>query len=796
VAEALGGITGVAGTNFVFTGRGMVYLGAGNTRLLFDFTPGGVTWRGNDPTNPTFWDVNVTTNWLNGATPDKFSSGDAATFDDTAASYTVAIQGSSLQAGLVTFDHSTHTYTLQGGGIAGAASLVKSGSGTLIINNANTYTGPTTINMGTIQLGDGANSTASLGAGPITNNAAIVVDFGANNGTIASEIGGTGTITKNGNGALILSGANSYSGLTTVSAGTLQIGAGGTTGSLGTGAVTLAGNSILLFNRSNDIVATNPIGGQGGIMKNGGGRLTLGTSNSYSGPTTINAGSILITAATGALGDTTGETVVNSGAALLLQGPMIVTGESLMVGGEGPNISGAFRTISGSNEWAGSVTALPAAITRIVADAGTSLKISGNVTLSTNATDQFVLQGDGTGEISGVISGIGRLTKSANNASSWTLSGANTYAGRTTISNGQLVVSSLNSVLGGTLTSSLGAPTSVANGTIDLGNNAVTGGLVYTGTGETTDRVINLPGAAGGGYIEQAGTGLLRFTSDLTANAGSKTLSLQGSTAGTAEFAGSLGNGGGTVSLRKAGTGNWTLSGANSYTGTTSITNGTLALGPSGSISGTSSIDISAAATFDVNALPGGFTLGGAQTIAGGAGVVPGTIAGTLIADFGSTISPGLGFGFTGILRISNGFSLQSTAHLSLDLAGTVAGESYDQLVVNAGNVSLAGDLAGSTLFIAPALFTDVFFIIVNTGNGTTTGTIEGVPEGGSIFVGGQEFQISYTSDFGGTGFKVNGSGNDVALLAVPEPASSALLIGGLGCIVGLRRRRCNSQSA
>ena len=102
---------------------------------------------------------------------------------------------------------------------------------------------------------------------------------------------------------------------------------------------------------------------------------------------------------------------------------------------------------------------------------------------------------------------------------------------------------------------------------------------------------------------------------------------------------------------------------------------------------------------------------------------------------------------------------------------------------MNAGNISLAGDLAGSALTFTPS-GSDVFYTILNNGSGSTIRTLNGAPEGGSIFVGAQEFRISYTSDCGGVGFAVNVTGNDVALFAVPEPATVTSLFAGLGTLV------------
>src|SRR5207253_1827117 len=187
---------------------------------------------------------------------------------------------------------------------------------------------------------------------------------------------------------------------------------------------------------------------------------------------------------------------------------------------------------------------------------GNLLTISGAV----NTAKALTIDGTGNTTISGVVSSSGALTKAGTGtltlsntgdtytgqltvqetgAGTLTLSGANTYAGKTSIQNGTLSVSSLNKVTGGSASSSLGAPTTVANGTIDIGSTTNSGTLLYTGSGETTDRVINLAGTTGGAVIQNDGTGALTFSSNLTATgAGSKTLTLQGSNTGSNTISG------------------------------------------------------------------------------------------------------------------------------------------------------------------------------------------------------------------------------------------------------------------
>ncbi len=102
-----------------------------------------------------------------------------------------------------------------------ANGLTISGSGQTILTGANTYTGPTTVGGGTLQVGDGASS-SSLGSGPVINDATLALDPGPSGLTLANSINGTGTLIKIGSGTLVLGGSNGYSGGTTVSGGIVR----------------------------------------------------------------------------------------------------------------------------------------------------------------------------------------------------------------------------------------------------------------------------------------------------------------------------------------------------------------------------------------------------------------------------------------------------------------------------------------------------------------------------------------------------------------------------------------------
>src|SRR4030095_810754 len=151
----------------------------------------------------------------------------------------------------------------------------------------------------------------------------------------------------------------------------------------------------------------------------------------------------------------------------------------------------------------------------------------------------------------------------------------------------------------------------------------------------------------------------------------------------------------------------------------------------------------------------------------------------------GSRIGPGDAIGsFT----LSGGL-LSPGAILELDITGTTPGTSYDRLILSG-----ALDITNSILALQPGAFdpvdfVDQFTIILNNGTNPVTGTFQGLPNGTSFLVGAQIWQISYFDDASTPGFELAG-GNDVTLLAVPEPASLASLIGGIGVLLGAQRFR------
>jgi autotransporter-associated beta strand protein len=271
-------------------------------KVFLDVTPTNnvLTWTG--AADQTTWDF-AAANFTKGAGNIAYTDPTPAVFDDTAPANATTINiTATVSPSTVSVSSNTNNYTFKGAGaIAGAGTLVKDGTSTLTIINNNTYSGGTTISNGTIQVGNGG-ATGSLGSGAITNNATLAYNR-SDTVTVGNTITGTGTLQQLGPGTLILTGSNSY-GPTVISAGTLQVGNGGTSGTLGGGTVT--DNGTLAFNRSDDLTVSNNISGTGGVGSLAANTLTLAGSNSFTGPVTLASGTTVKVAASNSIGATTG----------------------------------------------------------------------------------------------------------------------------------------------------------------------------------------------------------------------------------------------------------------------------------------------------------------------------------------------------------------------------------------------------------------------------------------------------------------------------------------------------------
>jgi autotransporter-associated beta strand protein len=245
--------------------------------------------------------------------------------NDAAGTITAPTIAFGAGTGVVNFNQSNSTTLFAA--ISGNGAVRQLGAGTTTLTGANTYTGGTMISAGTLALGS-ANRLADTGAitvnggifdlggfsetvgavtltsGSIGNGSLIGSSYDFQSGNVSASLAGNGVLTKTGAGTTTLTGANTYTGGTMISAGALQVGDGGTTGSLGSGAV--SNNASLIMNRSDAVNLSNVISGTGGFTQAGAGTTTLTASNSFSGTTTINAGTLLANNTAGsALGSST-----------------------------------------------------------------------------------------------------------------------------------------------------------------------------------------------------------------------------------------------------------------------------------------------------------------------------------------------------------------------------------------------------------------------------------------------------------------------------------------------------------
>ena len=331
-----------------------------------------------------------------------------------------SIVGNVADNGALAFDRSdAATFP---GLVSGTGSLAQIGTGTTILTANNTYTGGTTISAGTLQLGNGGTSGGIVGN--VTDNGTLAFNR-SDVVTFPGLVSGTGSLAQIGTGTTILTANNTYTGGTTISAGTLQLGNGGTSGGI-VGNVT--DNGTLAFNRSDVVTFPGLVSGTGSLAQIGTGTTILTANNTYTGGTTISAGTLQL-----GNGGTSGGIIgnVTDNGALAFNRSDVVTFPGLVSGtGSLAQIGTGTTILTANNTYTGGTTI--SAGTLQLGNGGTSGGIVGNVAdngaLVFNRSDVVTFPGlvSGTGSLAQIGTGTTILTAN------------NTYTGGTTISAGTL----------------------------------------------------------------------------------------------------------------------------------------------------------------------------------------------------------------------------------------------------------------------------------------------------------------------------------------------------------------------
>ena len=461
---------------------------AGQVRLIVTGNPGNLRWVGDGVANN--WNT-TTTNWFNigAAIPDRYFDGDNVTFNDSGSQSPNINLVAGFIPGSVTVS-GTASYTFAGAGsIGGGASLTHSSSGTLTILTANTYTGPTTISAGNVQVGNGT-TVGSLGSGNVINNAALNYNPPATV-TQSGSISGTGSVAKQGAGTLVLANNNTY-GNTTVVAGTLQVGTGAATGSLGSGSV--LNNGALVIRRTGVVTNSGAISGIGSLSITGAVTFALAADNTYSGATIVDTGVLQVgTGLTaGTLGSAISVTTANSGAVAFSRSDD--TTNAVVIAGSGRLIQrGPGRvTLTGINTYSGATIVetgiLEVGDSGLAGNIGAGVVTNNGVLIFNRADGQAIANNfHGAGSIRYI--GAGPTTNTGF---------GNTYSGGTVISNTFVQIGNLSAGQSG-----------FGSGSITLSNAT----LSYFASGGADQGLAIIPGLPNAVNIPagQVGTVLLPF---------------------------------------------------------------------------------------------------------------------------------------------------------------------------------------------------------------------------------------------------------------------------------------------
>ncbi len=590
---------------------------------------------------------------------------------------------------------STSSYTLNSGTVSailagGSGGLTKSdGNGVATLTRSNSYTGTTTVSGGILNISNSDALGSSAAGTTVSSSATLQLQGNINVAAEALTLNGTGV---NAAGALNnLSGNNTWGGaLSLGSASRIQSQAGTLTIS-NASAITGATFGLTVGGYGNTKIDSVIGTTSGTLTKDGYGKLTLTASNTYTGLTTISSGVLNIQKAT-ALGATNGGTTLTAGATLQLQGGITVTDEDLALRGFGYSAGGALQNVSGDNTWTKTITNV--VNSRINADAGT-LTLSGGI--NGNANQGITFGGAGNIVVSGAITNsTAGLNKDG--AGVVTLSGANTYSGNTTVSQGILTFANTSARGGGS------AVTAGANGTIGLGVGAVSGDY-------TSANVASLFNSSLTGFTLNTASGV---AIDTTAGNFTQDVALTAARA-----------------LTKLGANTLTVTANNTYSGATTISNGTLQVGngsDAGSIGSTSAITNNGALIYNVGngTRTNGSVISGSgsltQSSSGGKLILTGnnSYAGGTALNAGSLRLDGATAAGTGTITQADGTSL-----LEINTTGTVTNAMSIYKISTLQTVTLSGNktLNNATYTVAGGTTTTDSGNLSGTGGVTKQGT-------------------------------------------------------------------------
>ena len=712
------------------------------------------------------------------------TSGNALTLASTAiisgTSSLAFAAGSSGGAGTVTLN-SQSTYTGDTIFNAATSGVIKSGTANALPTTTNVTMGFSNSNGGIFDLNGFNQEIASLtngvGGGSIRNSgggiSTLTISGTASPAAFTLAItdgassSGTVAITRSGTGSLTLSGANTYSGPTTITSGTLIAGgtsafgaatgnliaAGGVLnlGALGisrTGTVSLTGGTLQSGTLTNDVVAFDGrsgivsaiLSGSAGLTKTSSGVLVLGSSNAYTGPTTLSAG-----------------TLRGGHNSALGSGTLALNGGTLTSGTDN-----AARTFANNVSVGGDVAFGDATATGGLAFSGTVDLGNATRTLTTVQTSTF----------SGPISN-GGLIKSG--TALLTLNSSNTYSAGTTVSAGTLKAGNVNAFGSGSMTLSTSSTLdlnslAIANSITNNGGTLANAGS-YTGTQSLTAAASF--GALGGTLSVVNGgsaslTGAVTGTLSIAAGGGA-TLGDGGSLSQA-----SLSNAGtfivnksvdsslstaisGSGGFQKLGSGILTVTGNNTYSGDTTVSAGTLKV--NGSL-GSGGLSVAASAW-----LMGTGTINGPVTVSG-------------------TLTPGAN---PGVITLGS-LVLTPTSSTVIEIASAgTRGTAYDGVsILDAGGLTYGGTM---TLAFGGSAIADNTTFDIFTFTGSSAGSLAAVESSGFYAgtwtpVGSGTFQLVKDAQT----ITFSQSSGDV--IVVPEPTAITLAAVGLGALAYAFRRR------